>query len=86
MDSDLMTAYEAWLRSKEISMNTISFYMRILRATYNRAVEKGPLSPSASPSNMSIRESRGQRSGPVPWRAIKTAQDVGPVTASGQKI
>ena len=33
MDSDLMTAYEAWLRSKEISMNTISFYMRILRAT-----------------------------------------------------
>lgn len=41
MDSDLMTAYEAWLRSKEISMNTISFYMRILRATYNRAVEKG---------------------------------------------
>lgn len=41
MDSDLMIAYEAWLKSKEISMNTISFYMRILRATYNRAVEKG---------------------------------------------
>ena len=41
MDSDLIVAYEAWLRFKEISMNTISFYMRILRATYNRAVEKG---------------------------------------------
>ena len=40
-DSDLMTAYETWLKSKDISMNTISFYMRILRATYNRAVEKG---------------------------------------------
>ncbi len=36
-----MTAYETWLKSKDISMNTISFYMRILRATYNRAVEKG---------------------------------------------
>lgn len=31
-DSDLMTAYETWLKSKDIS---------ILRATYNRAVEKG---------------------------------------------
>jgi integrase len=40
MDFDLIIAYEAWLKSKEISMNTISFYMRILRATYNRAVEK----------------------------------------------
>lgn len=41
MDSDLIVAYEAWLRSGGISMNTISFYMRILRATYNRVVEKG---------------------------------------------
>lgn len=41
MDSDLMVAYEAWLKSGGISMNTVSFYMRILRATYNRAVEKG---------------------------------------------
>ncbi len=41
MDSDLMIAYEAWLKSRGISMNTVSFYMRILRAGYNRAVEKG---------------------------------------------
>lgn len=40
IDSDLMMEYEAWLKSKGISMNTVSFYMRILRATYNRAVEK----------------------------------------------
>lgn len=41
MDSDLMLLYEAYLKAKEIRMNTISFYMRILRAVYNRAVEKG---------------------------------------------
>ncbi len=40
MDSDLMIAYEAWLKSGGVSMNTISFYMRNLRAVYNRAVEK----------------------------------------------
>ena len=40
MDADLMMEYEAWLKAKDVSLNTISFYMRILRATYNRAVEK----------------------------------------------
>ena len=41
MDADIMMEYEAWLKMKGVSLNTISFYMRILRATYNRAVEKG---------------------------------------------
>lgn len=41
MDADLMMEYEAWLKIRGVSLNTISFYMRILRATYNRAVEKG---------------------------------------------
>lgn len=41
MDGDLMAAYEAYLKAHDVSLNTISFYMRILRATYNRAVEKG---------------------------------------------
>ena len=41
MDADLMMEYEAWLKMKGVSLNTISFYMRILRAAYNRAVEKG---------------------------------------------
>jgi integrase len=40
IDSDLMLAYEAWLKEQEVCMNTVSFYMRILRAVYNRAVEK----------------------------------------------
>ena len=41
MDEDLIMEYEAWLKTNGVSLNTISFYMRILRATYNRAVEKG---------------------------------------------
>lgn len=39
--SDLMMEYEAWLKGRDVSMNTSSFYMRILRAVYNRAVERG---------------------------------------------
>lgn len=38
--SDLMEAYEAWLRTRGVAANTISFYTRILRAVYNRAVEE----------------------------------------------
>ncbi len=41
ISSDLMLRYESWLKSRDVGMNTISFYMRILRAVYNRAVEKG---------------------------------------------
>lgn len=39
--SDMMLLYEAHLKAKGVRMNTISFYMRIFRAVYNRAVEKG---------------------------------------------
>ena len=35
-----MEAYEAWHRQRGVTPNTISFYIRILRAVYNRAVEK----------------------------------------------
>lgn len=40
MNSDIMMLYEAWLKANGNCPNTISFYMRILRAVYNRAVEK----------------------------------------------
>ncbi len=40
MDSDMMMAYEAYLRNNGVSPNSSSFYMRNLRAVYNRAVEK----------------------------------------------
>lgn len=41
VDADLMQLYEAYLLQKGLTKNSCSFYMRILRATYNRAVEKG---------------------------------------------
>jgi integrase len=41
MDSDMMMAYEAYLRNNGVQPNSSSFYMRNLRAVYNRAVEKG---------------------------------------------
>lgn len=40
VDSTLMTEYETWLKENGICKNTVSFYMRNLRAIYNRAVEK----------------------------------------------
>lgn len=44
IDSDLLEGYEAFLRRKESSLNTISFYMRKLRAIYNRAIDNGIIS------------------------------------------
>ena len=40
IDGDIMMLYEAWLKANGNCPNTTSFYMRILRAVYNRAVEK----------------------------------------------
>jgi integrase len=37
----LMQDYQAWLQSRGIALNTVSFYMRKLRATYNQAVAEG---------------------------------------------
>ena len=41
MDSNLMIAYESWLKGTGVCPNTSSYYMRNLRAIYNRAVEQG---------------------------------------------
>lgn len=41
IDASLMESYEAYLKERGNTPNTISFYMRILRAVYNRAVDDG---------------------------------------------
>lgn len=43
---ELLVNYECYLKDKGLRMNTISFYMRILRAVYNRAVENGLTEPN----------------------------------------
>ncbi|MDE6335914.1 MAG: site-specific integrase, partial [Muribaculaceae bacterium] len=39
ISSEVMEAFEAWHQNKGNTLNTISFYLRILRAVYNRALE-----------------------------------------------
>lgn len=49
IDAEVMRSYEAYLHhTAEVCRNTSSFYLRILRATYNKAVEKG-LTPQQHP-------------------------------------
>lgn len=38
--AEIMESYESWHKRRGITLNTISFYTRILRAVYNRAVDE----------------------------------------------
>ncbi|MDE6556562.1 MAG: site-specific integrase, partial [Duncaniella sp.] len=40
IDTELMEGYEAWLRRRPVTYNTVSFYIRVIRAVYNRAVDR----------------------------------------------
>lgn len=40
-NSSLFEDYEAWLKSNHVCLNTVAFYMRRLRAAYNRAIDRG---------------------------------------------
>lgn len=48
INQELIAFYERWLKDNGVSLNTISFYMRIMRAIYNQAVNKG-LTAQCSP-------------------------------------
>ena len=49
IDAEVMRSYEAYLHhTAKVCKNTRSFYLRILRATYNKAVAKG-LTPQQHP-------------------------------------
>lgn len=41
LSSEIMEAYEAWHKERGNTPNTVSFYTRVLRAVYNRAVDQG---------------------------------------------
>jgi len=40
LSASVIEAYEAHLRSRGLSLNTISFHMRVLRSCYNKAIEE----------------------------------------------
>ena len=40
ISSSVMEEYQAWLHKQGMAPNTISFYIRIMRAVYNRAIEE----------------------------------------------
>lgn len=42
-DENFMSSYETYLIKRSVCLNTSSFYMRVLRAIYNKAVEDGRL-------------------------------------------
>ncbi len=44
IDAELMEAYEQHLKNNMLSPNTITFYMKHLRAIYNRALDEGLVS------------------------------------------
>lgn len=41
LTAQMAQEYETWLRQKGLTINTGSFYMRTIKAVYNRAVERG---------------------------------------------
>lgn len=49
VDRELMESYEAYLHTRGLTPNSSSFYMRILRAVYNRAGEQGLTAAAANP-------------------------------------
>ena len=40
LNSELLCLYEKWLGKRRVKKNSSSFYMRILRAAYNKAVKE----------------------------------------------
>ena len=73
--SDMMLMYEAYLKSRDVRMNTISFYMRNLRAVYNRAVEKG-LTPQNNPFRHVYTGVDKTVKRAIPIKAIKTLKEL----------
>lgn len=48
LDPALLRAYESWLYAAGLCNNTVSFYFRILRAIWNRAVKDGLVEPDTT--------------------------------------
>lgn len=49
LDAHLVVRYESWLKARGVCPNTSSYYLRNLRAIFNRAVEQGWVTTVQSP-------------------------------------
>lgn len=45
-NEELVMSYDGWLHSRNVTRNTVSFYMRILRAVHHRAVRMNAARPA----------------------------------------
>lgn len=73
--TDILLQYESYLRLKGLAMNTVSFYMRRLRAVYNRAVEEG-LTKNRYPFKRVFTSSEKTVKRAVPLSLIKKLKDL----------
>lgn len=46
IDADFVEEFEAWMLGRGMKRNTSSFYIRILRAVWNKAIDNGVLQPT----------------------------------------
>lgn len=75
LDSELLLSYECHLKARELSLNTISFYMKRLRAVYNKAAEDG-LTDGANPFRKVFTSSEKTVKRALPLKAIKKLKDL----------
>lgn len=68
---ELLKGFEFYLRQKQLSWNTVSTYLRTIRATYNRAVDRhlAPISRDYSNKYIQVHVQIGKRHWtPRKWR------------------
>ena len=75
MDSDLLLSYEYYLKAKSLSPNTISFYMKRLRAVYNKAVDDG-FAENKNPFKRVITSSEKTVKRAIPVKYIRKLKDL----------
>lgn len=81
LDKSVAQAYEAWLKADGVCMNTVSFYMRRLRAAYNRAVDRGLTSDCRPFKNVYTGMCRTEKRA-VDLKTIKRLKDCQPTSSS----
>ena len=75
MDSEMLVSYEYYLRAKNLTPNTISFYMKRLRAVYNNAVDDGCVE-NKNPFKKVFTASEKTVKRAIPLRCIRQLKDL----------